>query len=188
MKLVDIFHKLDGFTDKYDLGYIDTFYDELFAPYRESATNVLEIGIHKGGSLELWEKYFTQATITGIDPNPLDNLPPNERIVKLVRDAYTQETISLFGENSFDIIIDDGPHDNQTQEYFLKEYFKLLKPGGLLVLEDIVNIDNMDNLLKLIDTDRAEYNIYEMAGLQKTEELLSAWSQGLNVIVVRKVS
>ena len=46
-------------------------YERHFAPYRDTPVKMLEIGVFKGGSLEMWRKYFGKAaTIFGIDMNP----------------------------------------------------------------------------------------------------------------------
>ena len=42
-------------------------YDKHFAPYRDQQINILEIGVLKGGSMRIWEKYFPKANIFGID-------------------------------------------------------------------------------------------------------------------------
>ena len=44
-------------------------YDRHFAPFREHSINILEIGVLKGGSMRMWEKYFPKANIFGIDIN-----------------------------------------------------------------------------------------------------------------------
>ena len=45
-------------------------YDHILAPYRNQAISLLEIGVHNGGGLEIWSKYFPQAAhIIGCDSN-----------------------------------------------------------------------------------------------------------------------
>ena len=46
--------------------YLDT-YETLFARLRDTASNVLEIGIWDGGSISLWSEYFLRATIHAFD-------------------------------------------------------------------------------------------------------------------------
>jgi spermidine synthase len=40
-------------------------------------------------------------------------------------------------EGKFDIIIDDGPHTWESQEWFFENYYDLLNEGGVLLCEDI---------------------------------------------------
>jgi hypothetical protein len=50
--------------------YLD-IYEHHFAAYRTTPVKFLEIGVFKGGSLELWRNYFgMNATIFGIDIDP----------------------------------------------------------------------------------------------------------------------
>ena len=57
-----------GGTDKNSTHcYVEYFYEEAFAPYRNRKVSVLEIGISGGYSLRLWREYFKKAkTIVGI--------------------------------------------------------------------------------------------------------------------------
>ena len=41
--------------------------ESLFKNKRETAQNILEIGIQNGGSIKLWRDYFINATIYGLD-------------------------------------------------------------------------------------------------------------------------
>ena len=42
----------------------------------------------------------------------------------------------------FDLVLDDGPHSLESQIFFVKHYSKLLKDDGILIVEDIQNIDH----------------------------------------------
>lgn len=46
-------------------------YERLFSKYRGKKIKMLEIGVFKGGSLQMWKDYFGKdATIVGVDINP----------------------------------------------------------------------------------------------------------------------
>jgi hypothetical protein len=47
--------------------YCSLIYDELFAPLRDEPLDILEIGTCHGGSLILWNDFFTCANIVGVD-------------------------------------------------------------------------------------------------------------------------
>ena len=48
--------------------YIDMYYEETLANYKNKTITLLEIGVNAGRSLELWAKYFNESsTIIGID-------------------------------------------------------------------------------------------------------------------------
>jgi len=169
-------------TDKYNLGYVHHFYNELFTPIRNSVENILEIGIYKGHSLRLWHDYFENARIVGIDIKIVPALENFHRIEQIQSDAYNLETLKKFKPSSFDIVIDDGPHTFESLDFFLKNYIKLVKPGGILVVEDIIDTNWTHLLVKNIEN--MEYYVKHLGGLGRTERLKKKWSKGLDIIIV----
>ena len=53
-------------TDKYGHGFIEV-YDPLMEIYKDEVFNFLEIGVFFGSSIEMWNEYFTNAKIFGMD-------------------------------------------------------------------------------------------------------------------------
>ena len=45
-------------------GYVD-HYERMFGPLRRRARKVLEIGIYRGASLQMWRDYFPRAEVYG---------------------------------------------------------------------------------------------------------------------------
>jgi hypothetical protein len=114
------------------------FYDELFAPFRDSEINIFEVGYLHGGSAQLWEKYFTKAIIKSIDINPCVPPPTSSRIILELKDIK-DVTVKYFKDFVPDIAIDDGSHLLEDQIYFVKTVYPALRKGGLLIVEDIQN-------------------------------------------------
>lgn len=130
-------------TDKeWGHGYCTFFYDEHFSPYRDKKVNLLEIGTRTGSSLLLWNDYFDDINIIGVDNDnrrflsEIDNIP---NITSKVADAYTADFANTIPE--LDIAIDDGPHTTESWATFIDLYLPKIKPGGILVIEDINNFD-----------------------------------------------
>jgi cephalosporin hydroxylase len=118
-------------TDKgTDHSYLNA-YEVMFQPLRIKATDVLEIGIDKGGSLRLWAEFFCCATIHGIDIEPIDLQHP--RIWTYTCDAYTSPPVLPM----MDLIIEDGSHKKEDMVAAIHNYLPLLKDDGLFVIEDI---------------------------------------------------
>lgn len=140
-------------TDKDTVHSYLHVYEKLFSERRNSATRVGEIGIFTGASLKLWQSYFPNAQILGIDTRPFDL--KTERIQCLCGNAYSFEIIQDLKAkytSSFDVFIDDGPHTLQSQCDFLKHYGSLIKPDGLLIVEDIQHETWLPELLKQLDS------------------------------------
>ena len=129
-------------TDKFYCHSYIPVYDELFSEFKDKEINLLEIGILHGGSLNLWDKYFSRANIYGMELEPIDDwLVNHEKIKVLQTDAYSLQGLTAFNNINYDIIIDDGPHTKETMCYFAKHYIHKLNKNGLLIIEDIPTPD-----------------------------------------------
>ena len=131
--------------------------------------NILEIGISyfEGGSMKAFSGLPLCQCYVGIDREPYHGqIPDNARFYQ-VHNAYTDETIDLLTSiepSVFDIIIDDGSHAPPDQEWFLRNYKRLLTSKGILIVEDITDRDFLSYLSK-IDND-----IFVIDGRYNSEE------------------
>lgn len=100
---------------------------------------LLEIGTDGGGGLLMYEDHFPRWEIHGCDhyfrPQGIEDKP---NIHDHNLDAYKPATVEHFFEiGQFDIIIDDGPHSLESQEFFAQHYPPLLAADGIAIIEDI---------------------------------------------------
>ena len=120
--------------------YLDA-YTELFEEFQDEKINLIEIGIYLGGSIRLFEDWFTRATIRGYDVT-LERLrvkpKRSEMIIKNCNDFSEDE----FKEFPPHIIIDDGSHLLEDQLRTVEICYPQLEPGGMLIIEDIADIQN----------------------------------------------
>ena len=90
-------------------------YETALTPYRGRPIRMLEVGVYKGGSLQMWRQYLhPDSTIVGVDIDPeckqFDN-PANGVHVRIGAQQDTDflaEVADEFGP--FDVILDDGSH------------------------------------------------------------------------------
>ena len=131
--------------------HMSKFMKRYLIKYKHTANNVLEIGVMEGGSIELWSKYFTKATICGVDidfTNDKCNLK-NLKNVKLINtNAYSVEAANTLP--NFDVIIDDGPHTLESMLVFASVYANKLEPNGICILEDVPNIGWIHQILSTL--------------------------------------
>ena len=130
--------------------YITEFYEEHFAPFKNKSINLLEIGANTGSSLCLWRDYFLNGRIFSVDVEnklipEMSNYPD---VTVFFENAYTLDFVKKLPD--FDIIIDDGPHTENSQIDFINLYIKKVKPGGLMVIEDIQNISSIEKFQALV--------------------------------------
>jgi hypothetical protein len=127
-------------TDKVTHRYLDV-YDPILLPWVGKEIKLLEIGIHKGGSLQLWRDYFPLGIIIGIDLKLPKHFIPGERIQVFEGSQSDEQFLSYVANKTapegFDIIIDDASHiGDLTRRAFWHLFDHHLKPGGLYVIED----------------------------------------------------
>lgn len=114
-------------------------YDRYWAPIRDKAVKILEVGIDRGGSLQLWRDYFPNGQIYGIDCRPkCIQLQLGERITCLL--GYQNDTARLADIvaacGPFDVVIDDASHVGTLSLATFTGLFPAVSPGGLYVIED----------------------------------------------------
>jgi hypothetical protein len=127
-------------SDKIVNRYLDR-YDPVFAPWLEQPIVLLELGVHRGGSLRLWRDYFPLGTIVGIDLRLPPGFQDNERI-RLFEGSQTDLSFltgvaAQTAPAGFDLIIDDASHLGEaTRTSFWHLFDHHLKPGGIYAIED----------------------------------------------------
>jgi hypothetical protein len=153
MTLIEIINQNDYIikygTDKESKHkYCSAFYEKSFSDLKDKKLNILEIGIQNGSSLILWNEYFKNSMVYGIDNSNFikDRLDAYPRIKTIIQDAYKKEL--TFNLPLFDIIIDDGPHTLESQIKCINNYFKKLNKNGKLFIEDIDGKHNLEELRK----------------------------------------
>lgn len=164
-------------TDKhYPKLYTTYVYEKIFDCFRMEAREIalLEIGIRSGASLLLWDKYFPSKKILGIDNtdvNIINNYVDSECIDIQIKDAYNWDFIDEL-DMYFDIIIDDGPHSLKSQIFAVENFTRMLLPGGILFIEDIIGgTPYVDKLVGLIqDNPNYEYFIFDLRKTSKVND------------------
>ena len=146
-------------TDKTYNGYT-ILYHMHFNTIRTNVSSILEIGIQNGNSLRMWEEYFPNSIIYGVDIDDKSYLN-SDRIFTFKGDQ-TDTTFLNHLPNDIDIIIDDGGHTMIQQTTSLGCLFKKVKSGGIYIVEDLGtsimpfelyggNINNINTVLSSLE-------------------------------------
>jgi hypothetical protein len=120
--------------------------EPILSPLRDNSLNILQVGVLHGGEMQLWDKYFSNAMLYGLDYQTQDvyRVPffyqDNVKIYAAGRpydSVYIQENFIDKGLK-FDLIFEDiSPRNFETQSAALEIYKQLLNPGGMLFILDI---------------------------------------------------
>ena len=127
--------------------YFDA-YEEQFAALAEQSRNgkldrplrILEMGVWRGGSLDLWRQYFgPEAVIFGIDIDKviltLGIDSAEVRVGSQTDEGFLRGVVEEMG--GVDLVIDDGSHQSKDVIASLRILFPLLSDGGRYVIEDL---------------------------------------------------
>jgi len=151
-------------TDKVSHGFCD-IYEQLFSSMRPRVTKILEIGVFFGASLCMWRDWFPQAVIHGADhftgqqgngrffenadkfyQEVASGIHPRIELHQL--DQSKRDDLVRFAavnqEATFDLILDDASHLMRDQQQTLGLLFRLVKPGGYYVIEDLHSSNALD--------------------------------------------
>jgi hypothetical protein len=72
-------------------------YERAVGTLRDEPITLLEIGVERGGSLRTWLKYFTRATIVGVDIKPECTKFATDRCVVEIGSQPNAAILSKFG-------------------------------------------------------------------------------------------
>ena len=138
---------LDELASHYGTDKTPTYlqhYERLLAHRRGEGLRLLEIGIFQGASLAMWREYLPQAEIIGIDIEPeMRRLEAGLGVTVWIADQGDRSQLEALiapmtqaGEQ-FDLVIDDGGHQQHQVLTSFDVLFPLVRPGGTYVIEDV---------------------------------------------------
>ena len=165
-------------TDKNTVHTYLDLYQSLLISRKESAKHVLEIGIgdgsqgiSNGGSIKLWHDFFLNATVHALDICSYDfiwdGIKNNERIkIYNQTDAYNIESFktNFLDKNiKFNMVLDDGPHSLESMKQFIRLYSQILSDDGILILEDVQDINWIEILKESVPENLKQYiEVYDL--------------------------
>ena len=118
-------------------------YEKLFSDFRDLPIKYLEIGVFKGGSIKAMREVFKKAQcIVGIDINTQCKEYEDVNANMFVEIGNATDTMLLNKVNSkygpFDVILDDGSHNNRDVIKTFEALFPLLNDNGVYIVEDTI--------------------------------------------------
>lgn len=113
-------------------------YERLFLQWKNDPIAIFEIGIADGGSVQMWQEYFSQARIYAVDIEAKSQFD-NARVRTFVGDQASRDQLkpAIEAAGAPHILIDDGGHTMEQQQVSLGYLFKHVRPGGYYVIEDV---------------------------------------------------
>lgn len=199
--LCDIGRKYD--TDKSSQRYNVTdhrhchpytlFYDGLFKHKKNEQLNIAELGILDGGSLLMWREYFANSNIYGFEYNDvlINNFKytyDNDRINLYNINVKEKESIKTAFSNlnlSYDIIIEDTTHLFEDQIRVIENVYEYLKPGGVLIIEDIFKKYDEKEYIKFLMPILHHFQDYYFIELDHVNRNSTGWDNDKLFVLIK---
>jgi SAM-dependent methyltransferase len=124
-------HDRHGYTALYHL---------LFRGLRTKPIVFGEIGILFGRSVTMWREYFhktAKLVAFDYDRELLAKTVADTKVFMDVTDEKIIDQALIEGGASYDVLLDDSSHTLRDQLRLIQVGFKYVKPGGMLIIEDI---------------------------------------------------
>jgi len=126
----NLIHKWDHYFE---------IYDRHFKKYKDKDVVLLEVGVSKGGSLQMWSDYFGKGSkFYGIDIDPRCKEFENENTKIFIGSQSDRKFLDYVKDNipPVDILIDDGGHHMDQQIILFEKLFGYVKKNGVYLCED----------------------------------------------------
>ena len=158
-------------TDKNTIHSYLPLYQKLLISKKETAKNVLEVGILNGGSIKLWSDFFTNANVYGLDimniADVWEGIKNKDKIIlHTATDAYNNDffNYTFFNKNiKFDFMLDDGPHTLESMKKFINLYSQIMTNDGILIIEDVQSLEWIDILINEVPQHLKQFiKIYDL--------------------------
>ena len=167
------------------------FYDGLFKQKKDEKMNIAELGI--GASLLMWKEYFVNADIYGFDYD--------DELINIFKQKFNNERITLFNIDVskkdsivkafsklnvlYDIIIEDTTHQFEDQIRVIEHIYQHLKPGGILIIEDIFKSYNENDYIKRLTPILKNFQDFYFIELDHTNKNSTGWDNDKLFILIK---
>jgi cephalosporin hydroxylase len=137
-RMLEMFRKHDG-RKCCKWSHYPEIYERHFSRFVGSPVVVFEIGVDRGGSLQLWKNYFGgQATVVGIDINPSCRFDEDQIHVEIGDQAdrgFLAQVVDRYGNPH--IVIDDGGHRPADVLASFAFLYPRMNETGVYLIEDL---------------------------------------------------
>ena len=169
------------------------FYDGLFKNKKNENLKIAELGILDGGSLLMWKEYFTNSEIYGFEYNNdlINNFKQNfnnDRITLANINVNSKDSIiKAFSDLNvqYDIIVEDTTHQFEDQIRVIENTYSYLKPGGILIIEDIFKSYNEKNYIDRLTPILEHFQDYYFIEVDHVNRNSTGWNNDKLFILVK---
>lgn len=168
-------------------------YSVLLAPMRYKPIHFGEIGVAMGASVHLWGTYFPSAKLDFFDRD--ENFLNHAAGFGYPRTSFhhmdvnftesIKNALTKTGE-LFDVLLDDSSHNVNDQKNILAAALPFIKPGGLLLIEDVFRNETDKAYLEIIEPVKDQISFYAFFLTEHTNKYSPGWDNDKVLMIVKK--
>jgi len=141
MQTLDKISKFYGTDKSSEIHNYCEKYQKYFPFDRLEPIKILEIGVWDGKSLLTWKDYYPNSTIVGIDITT-ECVHYTDKFKNIWVEIGSQNDAKFLSDvvkkwGPFDMILDDGSHQNNDVIFSFTHLIDYVKTGGIYVVEDV---------------------------------------------------
>ena len=169
------------------------FYEGLFRNNKNDNLKIAELGILYGSSILMWREYFKNSEIYGFEYNnelinAFNNNFNNERITLCNIDVTNKDNIIIAFEKInvlYDIIIEDTTHQFEDQIRVIENTYLYLKPGGMLIIENIIKSYNETDYIDRLTPILQNFQDYYFVELDHNNKNSTGWDNDKLFVLIK---
>jgi predicted O-methyltransferase YrrM len=169
------------------------FYEGLFRNKKNAKLKIAELGVLHGSSLRMWQEYFPNSEIYGFDYH--------DDILERFRQSYDNSRIKLANMDvrytdkikkayagfhvCYDIIVEDTTHQFEDQLRVIENSYEYLKPGGILILENIFKSYHENYYITRLKDTLTHFQEYYFVELDHCRRNSTGWNNDKLFVLVK---
>ena len=168
------------------------FYSMFLATYKNKEVRFAEIGVAAGSSVRMWCEYFKKGDLYFFDrdENFLNNAAgfcyPNAKFATMdVRSADSIRSALVATGGQLDVILDDSSHDVWDQKIIVEAALPFLKPGGILLIEDVFRNVTQEDYLKVLEPVKSQLAFYGFIEMEHNNKFSPGWDNDKILMLVK---
>lgn len=169
------------------------FYEGLFRNKKNAKLKIAELGVLHGSSLRMWHEYFPNSEIYGFDYHDdiLERFRltyDNSRIKLANMDVrYTDKIKKAYAglQVCYDIIVEDTTHQFEDQIRVIENSYEYLKPGGILILENIFKSYHENYYITRLNDTLKHFQEYYFVELDHCRRNSTGWNNDKLFVLVK---
>jgi predicted O-methyltransferase YrrM len=168
------------------------FYSMFLATYKNKPVRFVEIGVAGGASVHMWCNYFKNGELFFYDrdENFLQNAAgfgyANAKFGNMdVRSAESIRSNLAATGGALDVILDDSSHDVWDQKIIVETALPFLKPGGILLIEDVFRNVTVADYLKVLEPVKDQLAFHGFIEMEHINKFSPGWDNDKILMLVK---